>query len=51
MDANNLASRRVAERAGFTFEGVLRQDNVTPAGEQRDTCVYSRVRGVEEAQA
>jgi RimJ/RimL family protein N-acetyltransferase len=51
MDAHNLASRRVAERAGFTFEGVLRQDTVTPAGEPRDTCVYSRVRGVEEAQA
>lgn len=51
MDSNNLASRRVAERAGFTFEGVRRQDSVTPTGEPRDTCVYSRVRGVEEAQA
>ena len=51
MDTNNLASRRVAERAGFTLEGVLRQDSVTPTGEPRDTCVYSRVRGVEEAQA
>jgi len=51
MDTNNLASRRVAERAGFTFEGVRRQDGVTPTGEPRDTCVYSRVRGVEEVQA
>jgi len=51
MDTNNLASRRVAERAGFTLEGVLRQDSVTPTGEPRGTCVYSRVRGVEEPQA
>lgn len=51
MDSNNLASRRVAERAGFTFEGVRRQDSVTPTSEPRDTCVYSRVRGVEEPQA
>ena len=51
MDTNNLASRRVAERAGFSFEGVLRQDGMTPTGEPRDTCVYSRVRGAEEAQA
>jgi len=50
MDTNNLASRRVAERASFTFEGVRRQDGVTTTGEPRDTCVYSRVRGVEEAQ-
>lgn len=51
MDEGNLASRRVAERAGFTFEGVLRRDSVTPTGEPRDTRVYSRVRGVEEPQA
>lgn len=49
MDANNTASRRVAERAGFTLEGTLRRDTQTPDGTLRDTCVYSRVRGVEEA--
>jgi RimJ/RimL family protein N-acetyltransferase len=48
MDDANLASRKVAERAGFTFEGLLRQDSVTVQGEPRDTRVYSRVRGVEE---
>jgi RimJ/RimL family protein N-acetyltransferase len=48
MDADNAPSRRVAERAGFTFEGVLRRDTLTPDGALRDTCVYSRVRGVEE---
>ena len=48
MDAGNARSVRVAERAGFTFEGVLRQDSRAPNGESRDTRVYSRVRGVEE---
>lgn len=51
MDDDNFASRRVAERAGFTLEGVLRQDSVRPDGVPRDTRVYARVRGVEEAQA
>jgi RimJ/RimL family protein N-acetyltransferase len=49
MDARNDASRRVAERNGYTFEGVLRADSLTPSGEPRDTRLYARVRGVEEA--
>ncbi|MBK6863039.1 MAG: GNAT family N-acetyltransferase [Ideonella sp.] len=48
MDPRNACSVRVAERAGFTFEGVLRQDSVDVKGAGRDTHVYSRVRGVEE---
>jgi ribosomal-protein-serine acetyltransferase len=48
MDERNARSRRVAERCGFTLEGVLRQDALTPQGEPRNTCVYARVRGVEE---
>lgn len=48
MDSRNSASRRVAERAGFTFEGLLRRDTLTVDGKPRDTLVYSRVRGVEE---
>ena len=42
-------SWRVAERLGFTLEGILRQDSLTPQGEPRDTRVYARVRGIEEA--
>ena len=49
MDAGNERSWRVAERAGFRLEGVLRGDSLTPGGELRDTRVYARVRGVEQA--
>ena len=48
MDPRNACSVRVAERAGFTFEGVLRQDSVDVKGAGRDTRVHARVRGVEE---
>lgn len=46
-DAANVRSARVAERCGFTLEGRLRRDGVTPGGEPRDTLVYAQVRGVE----
>jgi RimJ/RimL family protein N-acetyltransferase len=49
MDARHWRSMRVAERLGFTLEGVLRQDSLAPDGRVRDTRVYARVRGVEEA--
>jgi RimJ/RimL family protein N-acetyltransferase len=48
MDDNNTASWRLAERAGFTLEAILRFDATTPQGEPRSTRVYSRVRGAEE---
>jgi len=49
MDDINVASWKVAERAGFTLEGVLRRDTVAVDGRVRDTRVYSRVRGAEQA--
>jgi RimJ/RimL family protein N-acetyltransferase len=48
MSSVNTKSRFVAERCGFTFEGVLRQDSLDVNGQPRDTVVYARVRGVEE---
>ena len=51
MDDDNVRSWRVAERAGFTLEGVLRCDSLTPAGEPRDTRVYAKTRGGADAYA
>jgi RimJ/RimL family protein N-acetyltransferase len=48
MSSTNARSRAVAERCGFTLEGVLRQDSRGVDGQPRDTVVYARVRGVEE---
>ena len=43
-DDGNERSWRVAERCGFTLEGVRRHDSRTPLGELRDTRVYARLR-------
>lgn len=40
-DEDNLRSRRVAERAGFVLEGVLRRERRAPDGSLRNTCVYA----------
>jgi len=40
----NVASRRVAEKAGFTYEGLLRNAGYTPAG-RADLEVWSLVAG------
>ena len=43
-EPENAASRRVAERAGFSFEGVLRSHHVKK-GLRRDAASYSLLRG------
>ena len=43
MDDGNERSWRIAERLGFTLEGILRRDTRAPSGEVRDTRVYSIV--------
>ena len=40
-DVANSRSFRIAERLGFTLEGILRRDSRTPDGELRDTRVYA----------
>jgi RimJ/RimL family protein N-acetyltransferase len=43
----NVRSIKVAERLGFTLEGVLRRDRFDMNGELRDTMVFAKVRGIE----
>ena len=40
--ADNLASRRVLEKAGYVFEGILKSSSVK-FGEPRDQAVYARI--------
>ncbi len=46
-DSRNVRSARVAERLGFTKEGILRSDKCDVNGMVRDTVVFSKIRGVE----
>ncbi len=45
-DAENVASARVLEKAGMSFEGVLRRYGIHPniSPEPRDARCYARVR-------
>ncbi|MBM2884251.1 GNAT family N-acetyltransferase [Chromobacterium phragmitis] len=40
-DTLNLDSRRVAERAGFQLEDILRNERIAPDGSMRDTALYA----------
>ncbi|MCG2593961.1 GNAT family N-acetyltransferase [Ramlibacter sp. XY19] len=42
VDEDNLASRRVADLAGFRLEGTLRNERRAPDGTLRNTCAYAR---------
>lgn len=42
-DARNARSRRVAERAGYTLEGILRRQRRDTSGELCDMCVYAKI--------
>jgi aminoglycoside 6'-N-acetyltransferase len=47
-DVENAPERRALEKAGFTFEGVLRRAQFRN-GQWRDMALYSRVRGESSA--
>lgn len=44
-DERNVSSWKLAERAGFRFEGLLRNERLDQDGNPRNTKVYSRVPG------
>lgn len=46
-DRNNERSAAVARRAGFTLEGILRNETTDRNGQLRDTMVFAKVRGFE----
>ncbi|KAJ3024971.1 UNVERIFIED_CONTAM: hypothetical protein HDU68_007585 [Siphonaria sp. JEL0065] len=46
-DDRNEKSAAVAKRAGFTLEGIMRQDWLEEDGTLSNTMVFSKVRGVE----
>lgn len=43
-DRINERSRKVAERCGFQLEGTLLNEDMSPDGELRDTCIYGKTR-------
>lgn len=45
--SRNLRSAAVAERAGYTLEGILRNNRRGQDGELHDSKVYAKVRGAE----
>ncbi|WP_282942222.1 GNAT family protein [Paenibacillus sp. RC67] len=46
-DSINHRSIQVAQRSGFTLEGILRRDECRTDGVLMDTMIFARVRGVE----
>ncbi|MEV5026536.1 GNAT family N-acetyltransferase [Paenibacillus sp. LPE1-1-1.1] len=46
-DSRNVRSARIAERSGFTLEGILRKEKCDAAGSLRDTMIFSIVKSIE----
>ncbi|WP_299092338.1 GNAT family N-acetyltransferase [uncultured Metabacillus sp.] len=45
-DSNNVRSRAIPERLGFTLEGILKNDGISPGTQElRDTCVFAKYKG------
>jgi len=41
-DADNISSRRVAERSGFCLEAIFQYHDIKNNGERSDTCLYAK---------
>ena len=48
-DAKNVRSQHIPNRLGFKLEGTLRNDALSSSGELRDTLVFAKIKGIEEA--
>lgn len=46
-DSGNNRSAKVAERSGFTLEGIMRNDERATDGSLRSTMIFSKIRGIE----
>lgn len=46
-DSRNKRSARVAQRLGFTLEGILRHEKCDVDGVLRDSMVFAKIRGIE----
>ncbi|WP_127530381.1 GNAT family N-acetyltransferase [Paenibacillus kobensis] len=46
-DSRNTRSAKVAERSGYTLEGVLRSEKCAEDGSLRNTMIWAKVRGIE----
>lgn len=46
-DSRNTQSARIAERSGYTLEGIMRNDKCDVDGQLRDTMIFAKVRGME----
>jgi len=46
-DSRNFRSMRIAERLGFTLEGILRSEKCDTTGALRNTIIFAKVRGQE----
>ena len=45
-DPDNINSRRIPERLGYTLEGILQQDSLSADGSTvRDTCIFAKTAG------
>ncbi len=43
-DVKNIASRKIAEKNGYTLDGIMRDERMWPDGSFHDECEYSKLK-------